>query len=114
MRKPLLVAGLLVLLTACAGPEPAAPAPTPRPHPHSVAIGPRERTYLAALGSIHPSFVTNQARAVVNGHDLCAAVAQGKDHAAVLATATWDFTGAAVAVDPAMAEQIVATAEMLC
>ncbi|MEU4671985.1 hypothetical protein AB0F91_29415 [Amycolatopsis sp. NPDC023774] len=58
--------------------------------------------------------MTNVAGAVVHAHDLCDALAQGKDHAAVLASATWYFTSADVSVDPAMAERIVATATALC
>ncbi|MEV6905247.1 hypothetical protein [Amycolatopsis sp. NPDC051372] len=113
MRTRLLILGTLVLLTGCAGPDPA-PAPAPRPSRHSVAIGPRERAYLAALGSIDPGLVENQARAVVHAHDLCDDVAQGKDHSTVIANAIWDFTGADVSVDQPMAERIVATAEMIC
>ncbi|WIX74895.1 DUF732 domain-containing protein [Amycolatopsis carbonis] len=115
MRKFVLIPTALVLLAACGSPDPApAPAPTPSPSPRSVAIGPRERAYLAALGSIDPGLVTNQARAVVHAHDLCADLARGTEHAAVLASATWYFIGADVSVDQAKAERIVATAQMLC
>ncbi|MFI5612856.1 DUF732 domain-containing protein [Amycolatopsis sp. NPDC051903] len=113
MRELVLIPAALVLLAACGSPDPT-PVPAPSPSPRSVAIGPRERAYLGALGSIDPGLVTTEAGAIVHAHDLCDDLAQGKDHETVLANATWDFTGAAVAVDQAMAEKILAAAESIC
>ncbi|QYN21035.1 DUF732 domain-containing protein [Amycolatopsis sp. DSM 110486] len=113
MRKLVPIPTALVLLTACGGPDPA-PVPTPKPSPRAVAIGPRERAYLAALGSIDPALVTNMGAAIAHAHDLCDDVAQGKDHAAVLASVTWYFISADVSVDQAKAEKILAAAESLC
>ncbi|MGW4485542.1 hypothetical protein ACWEOE_17100 [Amycolatopsis sp. NPDC004368] len=109
MRTLLLLAGALVLLTACGTPAPV-PPPVPRPKSRAIAVGPRERAYVAALRAIDPALAPDEVRAIVHAHELCDA----RDHATALADATWYFTTAEVTVDPALAERIVATAAPLC
>lgn len=127
VRKLLVICSALVLLAGCGG---RPPAPAPAAPPSNVAsvepvapttplrngsvdpVAPVERTYLAALlHQIDPGLVDGHAdRAIDNGRNVCEDLAQGKDHATVVKNAASRF-GAAVPVDQAKAERIVATIE---